>query len=86
MDTLQLTRDILGASLQLGRRADALEYDTPLMGHFPELNSLTVMGIISAIEEQTGCAIKDTEITADIFETVGTLVAFIERKLTKDPS
>ena len=52
------------------------------MGHFPELNSLTVMGIISGIEEQTGCAIDDTEITAEIFETIETLVTFIKQKTT----
>lgn len=80
MDTLELTKNLLRTSLQLGARADALTDDTPLMGHFPELNSLTVMGIVSGIEEQTGCAINDAEITAEIFETVGTLAAFIEKK------
>lgn len=80
MDTLTLTRDILRSSLQLGARADTLQADTLLMGHFPELNSLTVMSIISGIEEQTGCSISDTEISAEIFETVGTLSQFIEQK------
>ena len=80
MNTFALTKDILRASLQLGPRADLLEPDTPLMGHFPELNSLTVMGIISGIEEHLGCVIDDKEITAEIFETVGTLNTFITQK------
>ena len=80
MSTFALTKDLLRASLQLGPRADLLEPDTPLMGHFPELNSLTVMGIISGIEEYFGCAIDDQEITADVFETVGTLHTFITQK------
>lgn len=75
-----LTKTILRSSLQLGHRADRLEADTPLMGHFPEINSLTVMGIISEIEAQFGCAIDDQEITADIFETVGSLTTFIKLK------
>ncbi len=81
MDALQLAKDILRANLQLGDKADSLKRETPLMGSFPEFNSLTVVGIVTAIEEQTGCSVSDTEITAELFETVGTLVAFIESKL-----
>ncbi len=81
MDTLQLAQDILRANLQLGDKADSLERETPLMGSFPEFNSLTVVGIVTAIEEQTGCSVSDTEITAELFETVGTLADFIESKL-----
>ncbi len=81
MDTLQLARDVLRANLQLGDKADSLERGTPLMGSFPEFNSLTVVGIVTAIEEQTGCSVSDTEITAELFETVGTLADFIESKL-----
>lgn len=80
MPNFQFTKEILQTTLQLGERIDALTRDTPLMGHFPQLNSLTVMGIISEIEAQTGCAIEDQEITAEIFETVGTLAAFIHQK------
>lgn len=80
MDYFELTKNILRANLQLGSRADALTLESPLMGNLPELNSLTVMSIVSSIEEETGCAVSDMEISADIFATVGTLVAFIERK------
>jgi len=81
MDALQLAKDILRANLQLGDRADSLDRGSPLMGSFPEFNSLTVVGIVSAIEEQTGSSVNDTEITAELFETVGTLAKFIESKL-----
>lgn len=80
MPKLQLTKEILQTTLQLGDQADSLTRETPLMGHFPQLNSLTVVGVISEIEAQTGCAIDDQEITAEIFETVGTLAAFIHQK------
>ena len=80
MPKLQLTKEILQTTLQLGDQADSLTRETPLMGHFPQLNSLTVIGVISEIEAQTGCAIDDQEITAEIFETVGTLATFIHQK------
>lgn len=76
-----MARDILRASLQLGDKADNLDSDTLLMGSFPEFNSLTVVGIVAAIEEQTGNTVSDQEISAEIFETVGTLARFIESKL-----
>ncbi len=81
MDPLELTRDILRVQLQLDTRADALTRDSFLMGAFPEFNSLTVVGIVAAIEAQTGAAVGDNEIVAELFETVGTLADFIARKL-----
>ena len=81
MDSLKLAMDILRINLQLGEQVDSLVRDTSLMGSIPEFNSLTVVGIVTSIEEQTGCAIPDKEITAEIFETVGTLADFIESKI-----
>lgn len=81
MDAFQLAKDILRTTLQLGDRANDLQRESPLMGNFPEFNSLTVVGIVSAIEEQTGSSVDDNEIAAEIFETVGTLADFIESKL-----
>ncbi|MDR3706548.1 MAG: phosphopantetheine-binding protein [Paludibacteraceae bacterium] len=81
MDAFGLTRDLLRTALQLGDRAAKLTRDTPLMGGFPEFNSLTVVGIVAGIEEQVGCEISDTEISEDIFQTVGSLADFIEKKL-----
>ena len=81
MDALQLAKDILRTALQLGDWANELNHESPLMGSYPEFNSLTVVGIVSAIEEQTGSSVDDKEITGEIFETVGTLADFIESKL-----
>jgi acyl carrier protein len=81
MDAMQITKDILRVNLQLGDRANQLTAQTALMGSFPEFNSLSVVGIISGIEEQLGVSVDDSEISAEIFETVGSLAGFIEQKL-----
>ena len=81
MDSLEIARDILATSLQLGERANQLEASTQLLGGFPEFNSLTITIIITAIEEQLDCSIDDTEINGEIFETVGTLATFIKQKM-----
>jgi acyl carrier protein len=81
MNALDLTRDILSTALQLGGQANQLDESTSLLGGFPEFNSLTITTIITAIEEQLDCSISDAEISAEIFETVGTLAEFIRQKM-----
>ena len=78
MDYLELTKQILVTNLQLGD-VD-LDVDTPIMGAMPQFNSLSIVNLITAIEEETGCAVDDDEITAELFESVGSLAAFIESK------
>ena len=56
---------------------------SPLLGALPELDSMAVVGIITAMEETFGFSIDDDEISADSFETFGSLIAFVERKLNE---
>ena len=81
MEPLDMAREILRSNLQLGARADGMDRNTALMGSLPEFNSLTVVGLIADIEEQTGNAVDDDEISAEIFETVGTFADFIASKM-----
>lgn len=81
MSPFEITRELLRHTLQLGERADSITPDTLLMGSFPEFNSLTVVSLITAIEEQLGCEIADDEISGEIFETTGSLERFIASKL-----
>lgn len=81
MKAEELTREMLRQALQIGDRADKLRMDSPLLGHFPELNSLTVVNLLAAIEEQTGAPVDDEEISEELFQTFGSLVAFVRSKL-----
>jgi len=81
MESFELAREILRSNLQLGARADQLTRETALMGALPEFNSLTVVGLITEIEEQLGCTVADDEISADIFETAGAFSDFISHKM-----
>ncbi|MDD5034239.1 MAG: acyl carrier protein [Methylococcaceae bacterium] len=74
-------KQILASTLNLGPRADALTLSSPLLGAIPELDSMAVVGIITALEEHFGFTVYDDEISAESFETLGNLVAFVERKL-----
>ncbi|MCB1901336.1 acyl carrier protein [Cognatazoarcus halotolerans] len=66
--------------LALDGRALEFTASTPLLGAVPELDSMAVIGIINAIEEQFDFIIGDDEIDGGTFETVGSLVDFVRHK------
>lgn len=73
-----MLRDVLS----LGDRADRLEPDSPLLGALPELDSMAVANLIAAIEDRFGVVVDDDEISGATFETMGTLVAFVQSKVS----
>ncbi len=72
---------VLDEVLSLNGRAATFDLDTPLLGAVPELDSMAVVGVINMIEERFGVVVEDDEIDGSTFETVGTVVAFVEAKL-----
>jgi acyl carrier protein len=42
---------------------------------------MAVINLITALEEQYGFSIADDEISAEVFDTLGSLAAFVDRKL-----
>lgn len=82
MATIDIVRSVLGQVLQLEGRQDALVEQSPLLGGMPELDSMAVVSLIAALEEQLDIMIDDDEIDAATFATLGSLNAFCEQKLT----
>jgi len=74
-------RAVLGSVLQLGARAKSLARSSGLLGTLPELDSMAVVGLIGELESQFGIQFADDEISADTFQTFGSLVQLIEQKL-----
>jgi acyl carrier protein len=82
MATLDDVKSILGNVLQLGgARTEKLARDTQLLGGIPELDSMAVLSVIAALEENFGFTVEDDEVTTTNFETVGSLADFVSRKL-----
>jgi acyl carrier protein len=81
MDTDKFVKNLLQHALHLGEEVTLFNDSTPLLGSLPELDSIGVVNIITMIEDQLGCSIEDDEINAEVFETFGSLVSFIENKL-----
>ena len=72
---------ILQSSLGVPEGAIASHPDTRILGAIPEMDSMSVVGILASLEEQYGITVDDDEIDADVFATVGSLTAFVESKL-----
>ena len=72
---------VLRDALQLASKADAFKDETRLLGSLPELDSMAVVGLITAVEERFGIVIEDDEMSADTFESVGSLRRFVISKL-----
>jgi acyl carrier protein len=78
--TLEAVKAVIVKTLGIEDRASTLNASTPLFGSMPELDSFAVLGLASSLEERFGFEIDGSEFTGEIFETVGTLAEFVEKK------
>lgn len=58
---------------------DKFDESTELLGALPEFDSMAVVGVITAMEESFGIDIADDDIDATIFETVGSLLTYVNK-------
>ena len=73
---------VVGSALQIPDRLRDMDAKAPLLGAVPELDSMAVVTVITALEEHFGIAVADDEIGASVFETLGSLTTFVERKIS----
>ncbi len=78
---LDEVKTVVGGALQIRERVKEMDAAAPLLGAVPELDSIAVVNLITALEEHFGITVADDEIGASVFETLGTLTRFVEGKL-----
>ena len=83
MSVLGDVKNILGSVLQLADSGASLTMESPLIGAIPEFDSMAVVAVLTSLEQHYGFFIDDDEIDAHDFETIGSLVKFVDRKLSK---
>lgn len=81
MNTFEQVKKILIEVLNLGDQGHALTADSNLLGALAELDSMAVVSVIAKLEDYFGFSIEDDEISGQVFETLGSLSAFVESKL-----
>lgn len=80
MATIDEVKSVLNESLQLGGRVETFDAGTPLFGSLPEFDSMAVVTVITALEERFDIVVEDDEISAEVFQTVGSLTDFVDQK------
>ena len=83
MDTQTQVLQVIDDVLSLSGRGLRLTSDAALLGAIPELDSMAVVALVTAIEDRFGIAVDDDEISGETFETVGSLTAFVTGKLVE---
>ncbi len=82
MVAIEEIKEIIGSVLQLGDSVDSFDSSTQLLGSVPEFDSMAVVSLITAIEDNYGIVVDDDEVSAEIFETVGSLHQFVTEKVS----
>ena len=80
--TLDEVKSLICETLGIADRLDSMDASTALLDSLPELDSLAVAQLLAAIEARFSFEVDNADITTDVFETVGTLAAYVEKKST----
>lgn len=81
VDALDEVRAVLARELGLAPAAAAgLERDSALFGDLPELDSMAVARVLTALEDRFHIHIDDDEVDGALFETLGSLADFVTAK------
>jgi len=83
MQAIEGVITLLTETLNLGERGKSLSAHSHLLGSLPELDSMAVIHLITALEDRFGILVEDDDISASTFETVASLAAFVESKLAQ---
>jgi acyl carrier protein len=76
--TLDEVKALVAETLGIEDRLDSMDASTGLLGQLPELDSMAVVMIATEIENRFGFQIDNSEFTAEVFDTLGTLVEFVD--------
>lgn len=78
--TLEQLNRLIDEALGLEGRGQSFSCATPLLGGLPEFDSMAVVSLVTALEERFGIRVRDEDITAETFATVGSLLAVLEQR------
>ena len=77
-------KQLLGSELKVNASVIATSTSrTPLLGRGVGLDSVETMALVLSIEEEFGISVPDTDMTVTLFETIGSLAAYIAQKLSE---
>ena len=80
MDLMGKVIGILYQALGIDPESQAISADSRLMGEMPEFDSVSVVNLLTAFEDQFGVTIEDDELDVEVFESVKSLTDYLYKK------
>jgi acyl carrier protein len=77
---IDAVKAVVVETLGVEDRADAIDASTPLFGALPELDSMAVLELVLELEQRFDIEIDGEDVTAEAFETLASLAAFVADK------
>ena len=75
--SVEAVKAVLVETLGLEGDAATMDADTRLFGSLPELDSMAVLEVLLALEERFGITIDGEDVTAESFESLGSLTELV---------
>jgi acyl carrier protein len=79
--SVEAVKAVLVETLGLEGDAATMDADTRLFGSLPELDSMAVLEVLLALEERFGITIDGEDVTAESFESLGSLTELVREKV-----
>lgn len=77
---VQAVRDVVVSTLGIEDRTDLITEETALLGGVPELDSMALLDLVTALEQRFEIVIEDEDITGETFATLGSLAARVRAR------
>jgi acyl carrier protein len=79
--SVEAVKAVLVETLGLEGDAATMDADTRLFGSLPELDSMAVLEVLLALEERFGITIDGEDVTAESFESLGSLTELVREQV-----
>jgi len=77
-------KQLIVGTLGLEVAPEEIPDDETFFGDGTEIDSIAALEIIVAVEEEFGITVEDDELTADLFDSVATLEAYVAERLAAE--
>jgi acyl carrier protein len=74
-------KQLLIDTLSLDLCVADIDDDMLLLGNIPEFDSMAIVSIITALEESFDFVAEDDDLSAEVFESVQSLIDFVQQKI-----
>jgi len=79
-NTAAIIKQLLIETLSLDMTIEQMSDDLLLLGNIPEFDSMAIVSIITAVEEEFAFIVDDDDLSAEVFESIDSLIEFVEDK------